>query len=416
MDNSTSGAKARIEGVGQGLHSLIGALRVLFFVLRIVIIICFVALIFSGVFTVKEHQEALLFHFGKLQTRNGSEILTSGKWYWAWPYPIDRVDRIPAQRSVTLSTDDMFWPLENPNLIAARQPGARGGQPLGPGAGGYLLTGDANIMHMKWTITYRVRDAKRYYLHFFQSRENGASQTIGATAAESDDHDHDHDEPAGPPGPPRPPQRRGAEGIIRSTLAEAVLTELANWSVEDVLVLSRKDPDTGARLDLDSAVEQRLVHILEVLDLGIEVQQVSLSGSKPPEATIDAFTEVVKSAQEYRNQVEIAQAEENAVVLAARGEASDIKASAKAYQTQVVASVKAARDYFEEVLEQYRENPKTMLVALYTNAIRDVLSRVETKFVIHAKEDGPQEIRLLLGPEDKDSSSDQDSDVINQER
>jgi hypothetical protein len=36
---------------------------------------------------------------------------------------------------------------------------------------------------------------------------------------------------------------------------------------------------------------------------------------------------------------------------------------------------------------------------LYTDAVRDILNRVETKYVIHSKHDGRQEIRLQLGPE-----------------
>ena len=40
-----------------------------------------------------------------------------------------------------------------------------------------------------------------------------------------------------------------------------------------------------------------------------------------------------------------------------------------------------------------------MLVALYTDAIRDVLRQVETKYIIRAAPEGRQEIRLQLGPE-----------------
>jgi len=47
----------------------------------------------------------------------------------------------------------------------------------------------------------------------------------------------------------------------------------------------------------------------------------------------------------------------------------------------------------------WQQNPKTMLVALYSDAVREVLGKVETKYVVHAREDGRQEVRLLIGPE-----------------
>ena len=109
------------EQVGAGLQSLVRTLRVLFFLLRITIIIIFVWLLFSGVFFVDEQEEAMLFHFGKLSSRvisrdqGPTKILTSGRWYWAWPYPIDTVKRVPARSSVTVKTEEHFRPLSNRN-------------------------------------------------------------------------------------------------------------------------------------------------------------------------------------------------------------------------------------------------------------------------------------------------------------
>jgi hypothetical protein len=39
-----------------------------------------------------------------------------------------------------------------------------------------------------------------------------------------------------------------------------------------------------------------------------------------------------------------------------------------------------------------------MLVALYSDTVRDVLSQVRTRYVIHGRGDGRQEIRLQIGP------------------
>ncbi len=365
------------QDAGEGVKSLVRMLQGLFFLLRILIVLILVWVVFSGMFYVREHQEAMLFRFGKLQPKGGQEILTSGHWYWAWPYPIDRVEKIPAQRSVTI-TSTQFWPQTNPNQIQAPEgtPSPEGeGQALRPGEGGYLLTGDANIMHMVWTITFRINDAKKYYLHFYS--DSGLAPGTGKTKD----------------------ARRSAEDTIKSLLDEAVLNEVATWPVESVMVLSRVEAQSQERETLGSAVRQRVEKLVAKIDLGIEIQQVSLFEVQPPLATKDAFRQVVDAAQDYRTEIDKAKAYEKDVVTQAEGMTARITAEAKAYKTRIVESVKASAAYFEKVLDEYEKNPRTMLVALYTDAIREVLNQVETKYVVHSKENGKQEIRLLLGPE-----------------
>ena len=63
-----------------------------------------------------------------------------------------------------------------------------------------------------------------------------------------------------------------------------------------------------------------------------------------------------------------------------------------------------------KVLEEYRKNPRTMLVALHSDTVRDVLNQVKTRYVVHARGDGNQEIRLLLGPEPDKTKADNETE------
>ena len=380
--NSTAPAPGSgLEEAGQGLQSLVRMLRVLFFLLRILIILTFVYVLFSGVFFVRENEEAMLFRFGRLRRKGGSEILKSGKSYWAWPYPIDRVKRVPVQSSLTLETKELFWPIIDPNRIdspkAPTDPGTMD-LALRPGEGGYLLTGDANIMQMRWSITYRVSNAKKYYLDFYDDSETKSARSSGSREKE---------------------RKRGAEAIITNVLGSAVLAEVATWPVESVRVVSRDDADGGEKETLAAAVRHRATELLDELDLGIEVQGVSLIDVQPPPATQAAFNEVNDAAQEGQTLIDRAHADYNSIVPRADGEAAKIIAEAKGYRTRVVESVKAEKAYFETVLAEYEKNPETMLVALYTDAIRDVLNQVDSKYIVHSRGDGRTQVRLLLGPE-----------------
>ena len=251
---------------------------------------------------------------------------------------------------------------------------------LRPGEGGYLLTGDANIMHMIWAVRYRVDNARKYYLRLFHEPDD-------SYAEQREKHTHG--------------RTRGAEAIIENILSEAVLAEVATWPVEDVLVLSRAEGTNRERKSLANGVENRVRNLVDAegIDLGIRVDEVNLVEVQPPLATQNAFREVVDAAHDYRAAIATAEAYERRVVPEAEGKASTIRADASAYRTRVVESVKAEKAYFETVYAEYEKNPDTMLVALYTDAVRDVLSRVETKYVIHTRGEGRQEVRLRLGPE-----------------
>jgi regulator of protease activity HflC (stomatin/prohibitin superfamily) len=254
---------------------------------------------------------------------------------------------------------------------------------LRPGEDGYLLTADGNIIHMVWTVTYRVTDAKRYYLNFYDDTdavpEGGAKPTPGTL------------------------KKRGVEMLLESILANAVLREVATWTVEDVLVLSRPtgvaDDADGKRESLTTAVRRQLVAMVEKMNIGIEVQQVSRLEVQPPVSTLHAFREVNAAGTDRQTEIDKAVAYERRVVPESEGRASKVLADARAYQTRIVESVKASSSYFEKVLEEYQKNPETMLMSLHADAVRDVLKRADVKYVIHSKSNGAQEVRLLLGPE-----------------
>lgn len=366
------------DQLGAGLQSLVRTLQVLFFLLRVTIIVIFVWLLFSGVFFVDDQEEAMLFHFGKLSSRvidpeaGPTEILTSGRWYWAWPYPIDTVKRVPARRSVTVRTEGHFWPPRNRSAADAATASIRT-ETLVPGQGGYTLTKDANIMHSEWSITYRVDDARTYYLDFY------------------------HDPVASDI-----PNQRGIEALIRNLLANAALAETTQWRAEEVIRSSRTVRDSLGEEVLESLranVERRLIALVEELNLGIEVQQVNLIDRQPPLATADAFQRVSEAAQVRDELVRNAQAYEIQEVRRARGNSREIEEQAMAYRTRIVETLDADRKYFEAILEEFRKNPDTMLTSLYAETIREVLEQVENKYVLHSAGPGSQELRLHIGPQ-----------------
>ncbi|MDT8391620.1 MAG: protease modulator HflK [Lentisphaeria bacterium] len=365
------------DSMGGGAQAFVRALGIFFVGLKYLIVLIFAGAFFQGVFVVEEDEEAMVFRFGKLVRKGAdqSPILTSGRLYWAWPTPIDEVKRIPARRPVTLTTDH-FWLNEDPNAINPGTAAVDETAGLAPGQSGYCLTGDTNIIHMQWSVVYTVKDARKYYLEFFEGQvdRTGYDKTVKTTTDAI------------------------AEKLILNCLENAALTEVASWSVEDVLYKARtNEQGPSGRELLTAAVQARLEKLVNTLDLGVEIDQVMLT-SRAPDATQAAFREVNNAANEYQVKLEEASSHERQIIAEAEGRASEILAQARSYKTRVIASVKADAAYFETVLEEYNKNPETMLTALYSDTVRDVLAKVENRYIIHAS-DGDQEVRLLLNPE-----------------
>ncbi len=389
-DKNNSNTVAPQPAADAGMRSLVRMLRILFQGLRVLIILIFVYLLLSGMFRVDDQNEAMLFRFGKLQRRvidpekGESPILTSGRWYWAWPSPIDWVKEIPAQKSVTVSTESIFLPWVNPNLTSGP---AEPNNFLRPGPDGYLLTGDTNILHAKWDVNYRVVNSEKYYLDFYDDADDEAAQD-----------------------PNR--KKKGTEAIIRNMLANAAIMECGSWKVEDLLRTTRTLPD-GKVENIKEKVQERLSAMLDEVDLGVQVQSVNLVDISPSAAVQDAFRRVNEASEAGRAEILKARSYAEGVELAAQGSAYRIVDEARSYKTRVVETMKADSSYFEIVLAEYEKNKETMLSTLYTDALLEMLSRTPNKYVLHKSGGAEQELRLLIGevPEPKKPAPAEDGEA-----
>lgn len=370
---------------GTGLASLTKMLRVLFFCFLALIIGVFVYyFIFSGIVRVDEQYEAMQLRFGVLLKHSGDKgdtpVLESGKWYWAYPYPVDEVILVPANKSVSVSTEATFkaWVSPSGAMMGAS------GRELRNGVDGYLVSGDMHIFHAEWVVSYRVDDAASYYLNFFDDTKVTESFFLPSSEqVKAKD------------------RLRGHELIIRNMLADAVLAETANWNTEDLIKASRvvtNDQGVQENVRIEDRVRSRLAAMVEEVGLGIELQTVTLVGMyQPPTAALQAFNQV--NASERNRQTTIQNAETYAHELLANANATGDRLinEAKAYQETVVSKLQAQAQYFSSIQKEYEKNPKSTLTVLYANALRDMLAQVPNKYVLHQNAEGKrQELRLQI--------------------
>lgn len=372
-----------------GLQSLFKMLRILFFCFLTLIIAVFVYFLFSGIFRVDEQNEAMLFRFGRLQeysTEHGnSPILQSGKWYWAWPYPIDEIIQIPSRKATSVTTGKTFLPWINPTGAKASQEEIN--RPMQTGVDGYLLSGDCHIFHAEWQVTYSVSNPELFYLNFYD--DSGLKEKDRKVTR----------------------WQRGHEAMLRCLLSDAVLLETATWTTENLLSTTRTveedDHDDHEGHDhshgesdsshIEECIKARLVKSIEDLNLGINVLSVTMSKKyEPATATIQAFNAVNISEGQKNINIQNARAWANSTLLEAESKAARLISEAEAYRETVVKRLGGDASYFQDIVKEYEKNPKTTLTYLYLDAVQQVFGRVPNKYMVHGE--GNKQLRLQIGP------------------
>ena len=380
---------ANQESQTAGLQSLFKMLRVLFFCFLTLIIAVFVYFLFSGIFRVDEQNEAMLFRFGKLKTyatENGnSAILQSGKWYWAWPYPIDQIMQMPSRKATSVSTGNTFLPWINPTGAKATQEEIN--RPMQVGVDGYLLSGDSHIFHAEWQVTYSVANPEVFYLDFYDDCDLPERQKDVVRL------------------------QRGHTAMLRCLLSEAVLEETATWRTENLLSATREVTEDEHEHDhahahdhgeidsshIEECIKSRLVKSIDELGLGINVLSVTMIKKyEPATATIQAFNSVNISEGQKNIAIQNARAYANSVLLEAENRAARLISEAEAYHETIVKRLDGDASYFRNINEEFKKNPKTTLTYLYLDAVQKVFGAVPNKYTIHGN--GNKQLRLQIGP------------------
>jgi membrane protease subunit HflK len=234
-----------------------------------------------------------------------------------------------------------FMPRENANA-----------ETLQPGADGYTLTGDANLIHAKWAVRFTVVDLETYS---FRLRDPAA--------------------------------------ILQRELDHAVVKCTARFPVDQAL---RTEIEA-----LRGAVDGELRRRVASLDLGVRIERVDILALAPPRQVAAAFGAVIEAEQERSGKISAARAMASRTLNEAQGQAAKVKSEGEAYKRRVVAEVGASADYFTKVYEQYQKNPDIIAHTLLQDTLRRALTNVDQKFLIHRNEHGQQQLRLLLTPEPK---------------
>jgi membrane protease subunit HflK len=252
--------------------------------------------LFQAIYTVQPDELAVELRFGKPK----AEISEPGLHFHWWP--VETVERATvAERLINVGE-------------------ARGAN----SSTGLMLSGDQNIVDVRFSVAYQVDDPRAYLFNVSdpdatlrQVAESAMREVVGRRPAQDIFHD----------------DRQGIAENVREIIQSTV-------------------NDYGA---------------------GLAITAISIEDAAPPREVADAFEEVQRAEQDEDRFVEESNQYSNQQLGRARGEAAQIREEAAAYKNRVVQEAEGEAQRFVSVYDEYAKAPDVTRTRLYLETMENVL-------------------------------------------
>jgi membrane protease subunit HflK len=289
---SGGGSDGRAVGIGGGLIAGVAALLWLG----------------SGFFIVQEGEQAVVLTFGRY-----SSTVDAGIQY-----------RLPApfQAHETISVTQTRSTEVGRNAVV-QATGLRDSS---------MLTQDENIVDIRFTVQWRLKQAKDFLF------EN----------------------------------RNVEESVVHA--AESAVREIVGRSTMNSVLYEQRD---AIAVDLVKSIQAQL----DRLKAGILVTNVNVQSVQAPEQVQAAFDDAVKAGADRERLKNEGQAYANDIIPKARGTAARLGEEASAYRSRVVAQAIGDSERFRSVLAEYQKAPAVTRDRLYIDTMAQVYSNVSKVMV-----------------------------------
>jgi membrane protease subunit HflK len=277
----------------------------------------------SGFYMVQEGQQAVVTSFGKY-----SKTVDAGiQWRLPYPFQASEIVSVTQLRQVDVGRS---------SVVPAT--GLRDSS---------MLTEDENIVDIRFTVQYVVKDARDFLFN----------------NAEPDD------------------------AVMLA--AESAVREVVGKGTIDSVLYEQRDAVTA---ELAKSVQAQL----DRLKAGILIKNVNVQSVQAPEQVQAAFEDAFRASSNREQTKNEAQAYANSVIPKAQGEASRLMAQAEGYRARVVAMAEGDAQRFKSVLAEYQKAPAVTRDRLYIDTMRHVYMNV-TKVMVDSRSGS----NLLYLPLDK---------------
>ncbi|WP_028863953.1 FtsH protease activity modulator HflK [Psychromonas aquimarina] len=176
--------------------------------------------------------------------------------------------------------------------------------------------------------------------------------------------------------------------LFSVTNADDSLLQALDSSLRFVIGHSTMDDAlTTGRETVRQQTWEMLDKIIEPYDLGIEIVDVNLQQTRPPEEVKDAFDDAIAAQEDEERFVREAEAYEREREPIARGQVKRIEQQAQAYKEGIILKAQGEVARFNKLLPEYKASPEVTRQRLYLETMESVLNN-SSKVLIDNKAGG----------------------------
>ena len=262
----------------------------------------------SGVFIVQEGQQAVVTSFGRYAYTVDAGI------QWRFPYPFQAHETVPVTqlRSVEMGRNT---PVPATGLRDSS-----------------MLTQDENIIDIRFTVQYRLKDARAFLF------ENRNPDDAVVQASES-----------------------AVREVVGRSNVDAVLYRARDQLAADLLV----------------SVQSQL----DRLNTGIQVVNVNVQAVAVPDQVVAAFNDAVKATADRDRFKNEGEAYASDVIPRAQGTAARLREEAEGHRARVVSVAEGDAERFRSVVDEYRKAPAVTRDRMYIDTMQQVFGSVSKVMV-----------------------------------
>ncbi len=283
----------------------------------IVLLVLGAILVFSSVFQVAPNEVAVIQRFGKFVRIEGPGL------HFKLPIPIEKSTKILVDY---VFKEEFGFRTLRADVRTQYSPGNYADESL-------MLTGDLNVLNVKWVVQFRIKDPKSFLFNVRNKRKN---------------------------------LRDVSESIMREIVGDYTFNEVL----------------TTKRLEISDLVKQRLQETLDRYGMGVQIDKVLLQDVNPPDPVKPAFNEVNAAKQEKERMINEAWEQYNKIIPREKGLAEKTVEQARGYALEVVNKAQGDVARFKALLEEYNKAKEITRKRLYLDAMQEVLSKIGKKFIV----------------------------------
>jgi membrane protease subunit HflK len=290
--------------------------------LAIVVVLLLIAG-WTSFYTVDKQGQGVVKRFGRVVG------VTDPGLHFKMPFWIDRVTFVPTRK---LHKQEFGWTASAPSTRAQMTRNEPDREES------LMLTGDLNVVDVKWVVQYRISDPVQW-LH----------------------------------------RVRDSEETFRD-ISESVMRQIVgNRYSSRVLTVEREKIAAEAREQM-----QRILHGEgeDSYNMGVQLTSVELQDVNPPDPVKPAYNDVNQARQKKEQLINEAERERNRKIPRAKGEAQRTITEAEGTAIERVNRAKGDVARFDALVQEYQQSPEVMRRRLYLEMLDNVLPKVGEVYVV----------------------------------